>query len=108
VSKGKPLYVVKVDPESNRVVVGEENDIFRTTLIANDVIWINESPSDEIHVKVKIRYRHKESDAVVHTRSDREALVEFKDPQRAMTPGQAVVFYDSDRVLGGGWIKEVP
>jgi len=108
VSKGKPLYVVKVDPESNRVVVGEENDIFRTTLIANDVIWINESPSDEIHVKAKIRYRHKESDAVVHTRSDREALVEFKDPQRAMTPGQAVVFYDGDRVLGGGWIKEVP
>ena len=107
ISKGKPLYVIKVDPESNKVVVGEENDISRTTLMASDVIWINESPSDEIRVKTRIRYRHRESDSVVRMRSDGEALVEFKDPQRAITPGQAVVFYESDRVLGGGWIKEV-
>lgn len=107
ISKGKPLYVIKVDPESNKVVVGEENDISRTTLMASDVIWINESPSDEIRVKTRIRYRHRESDSVVRMRSDGEALVEFKDPQRAITPGQAVVFYEADRVLGGGWIKEV-
>ena len=107
ISKGKPLYVIKVDLESNKVVVGEENDISRTTLMASDVIWINESPSDEIRVKTRIRYRHRESDSVVRMRSDGEALVEFKDPQRAITPGQAVVFYEGNRVLGGGWIKEV-
>ncbi len=107
IAKGKPLYVVKVEPESNRVTVGEEKDIFRTTLVANNIIWADEPPSDETQIKAKIRYRHKESDAVVNTNSDGEALVEFKNPQRAMTPGQAVVFYEGDRVLGGGWIREV-
>jgi tRNA-specific 2-thiouridylase len=107
VAKGKPLYVVKVDPESNRVVVGEEKDIFKTTLIANNVIWTDEPPSDEAQLKAKIRYRHKESDVVVRAKSDREAFVEFRNPQRAMTPGQAVVFYERDKVLGGGWVREV-
>lgn len=107
IAKGKPLYVVKVEPELNRVIVGEEKDIFRTVLIASNVIWADEPHSGEAQVRAKIRYRHRESDAVVHTKSGEEALVEFKTPQRAMTPGQAVVFYDGDRVLGGGWIREV-
>lgn len=107
IAKGKPLYVVKVEPEENRVVVGEEKDIFKTVLIADNVIWANEPPSGEAQIKAKIRYRHRESDAVVHAKSDKEALVEFKTPQRAMTPGQVVVFYEGNRVLGGGWIREV-
>ncbi len=107
VSNGKPLYVIKIDPESNRVIVGEEEDIFKTRLKANNVIWINKAPLVEINVKARIRYRHKESEAVIHPTTDREAYVEFQDPQRAITPGQAVVFYDGDRVLGGGWIGEV-
>jgi tRNA-specific 2-thiouridylase len=107
IAKGKPLYVIKVEPELNRVVVGEEKDILRTALIADNIIWADEPPLGEVQIKAKIRYRHRESDAVVHTKSNEEALVEFKTPQRAMTPGQAVVFYKGDRVLGGGWIREV-
>jgi tRNA-specific 2-thiouridylase len=106
-SNGKPLYVINIDPESNRVVVGEEKDIFKTKLIANNLIWIEEVTQDEIHVKARIRYRHRESDAIVHIMSGGKAFVEFKDPQRAITPGQAVVFYEGDRVIGGGWIREV-
>lgn len=107
IAKGKPLYVVKIEPELNRVIVGEEKDILRTVLVASNVVWAEEPISGEAQVRAKIRYRHRESDAVVHTRSGEEALVEFKTPQRAITPGQAVVFYDGNRVLGGGWIREV-
>jgi tRNA-specific 2-thiouridylase len=107
IAKGKPLYVVKVDPGRNRVVVGEERDIFKTRLLANNVSWVDGISSGEIEVKAKIRYRHAESEARVSVLSDSEALVEFKAPQRAMTPGQAIVFYQEDRVLGGGWINEV-
>jgi tRNA-specific 2-thiouridylase len=107
IAKGKPLYVVKVDPERNRVVVGEERDIFKTKLLANNLSWVDGIDSDQVEVKAKIRYRHTESEAWVKIQSDSEALVEFKTPQRAMTPGQAIVFYKEDRVLGGGWINEV-
>ena len=107
IAKGKPMYVVKVEPETNRVVVGEEKDIFRTRLIANNITWADGVPSNEIEVKAKIRYRHVENHAVVRAQSDGEALVEFGTPQRAMTPGQAIVFYKESRVLGGGWINEV-
>lgn len=107
IAKGKPIYVVKVEPEMNRVVVGEEKDIFRTGLIADNLSWVDEDPEGEIKVKAKVRYRHAENDAVVSVNEGGEALVEFKTPQRAITPGQAVVFYEGDRVLGGGWIKEV-
>jgi len=107
IAKGRPMYVVRVEPEANRVIVGEEKDIFRTRLIANNLSWADGVPSDEIEVKAKIRYRHREDDAVVKVWSDKEALVEFKIPQRAMTPGQAIVFYKEGRVIGGGWINEV-
>ena len=109
ISKGKPMYVVRVEPETNRVVVGEEKDIFRTGLVANNITWADADrvASEEIEVKAKIRYRHREEVALVKLQSDGEALVEFRTPQRAMTPGQAIVFYKEDRVLGGGWINEV-
>ncbi|MGQ0792749.1 MAG: tRNA 2-thiouridine(34) synthase MnmA [Deltaproteobacteria bacterium] len=108
ISAGKPMYVVKIDRESNRVVLGGERDIFKTTLVANNVTWAaGEPPSGEIEVKARIRYRHPESDAVIRLKSETESIVEFKTPQRAMTPGQAVVFYRGDRVLGGGWIDQV-
>jgi tRNA-specific 2-thiouridylase len=107
ISNGKPLYVVSIDQKSNRVVVGKEEDICRTRLVANKVIWIDKAPVEEINVKAKIRYRHRESDAVVKASSEGRAFVEFKNPQRAITPGQAVVFYSGDRILGGGWIEEV-
>jgi tRNA-specific 2-thiouridylase len=107
IAKGKPMYVVRVEPETNRVVVGEEKDIFKTKLMASNISWSDAIPSDRIEVRAKIRYRHREEVALVKLQSDGEALVEFKTPQRAITPGQAIVFYEKDRVLGGGWISEV-
>jgi tRNA-specific 2-thiouridylase len=107
IARGRPVYVLRVEPDTNRVIVGEEKEIFRTRLIANNLTWANGAPSDGILVKAKIRYRHMEDDAVIRVRSHNEALVEFKTPQRAITPGQAVVFYREERVIGGGWINEV-
>ncbi len=107
IAKGKPMYVVEVDPETNKVIVGGEKAILKTKLFANNIVWGNGTPSDKIEIKAKIRYRHMEDDALVELCSDGEALVEFKKPQRAMAPGQAIVFYKGNRVLGGGWIDKV-
>ena len=104
-ANGEPMYVVKIDTENNRVVVGRESELFSSSLIAEKLSWVSEKPSGEIEVTAKIRYRHHDQPAIVSVNHDR-ATVKFKDPQKAITPGQAVVFYQSDKVLGGGWIKE--
>ncbi len=110
ITTGKPMYVIKIDPSTNRVIVGEESEIYSTKLIAKNISWINHL--DKINggsaeVRAKVRYRHKESDASVSMTSETDALVEFKKPQRSITPGQAVVFYKGNKVLGGGWIDRV-
>ncbi|MDA2918110.1 tRNA 2-thiouridine(34) synthase MnmA [Desulfobacterota bacterium AH_259_B03_O07] len=107
IAKGKPMYVVSVVPEKNRVIVGKEEDIFSSKLVAGEVSWVGDAPLEEIDVRAKIRSRHKERESVVKMISETEALVEFNEPQRAITPGQAVVFYKDERVMGGGWIKEI-
>ena len=104
-ANGEPMYVVKIDKDKNRVVVGREYDLFSTSLIAENLSWVSAEPSGEIEVNAKIRYRHDEQPAVV-TVEGGKAKVQFKTPQKAITPGQAVVFYRDDKVLGGGWIKE--
>lgn len=101
------IYVIKVDPDTNRVYVGAREELMRTTLVASDVVWASDPPAESFRAKTRIRHRHKESDTKITLREGGTALVEFEAPQRAMTPGQAVVFYDNDRVLGGGWISEV-
>lgn len=101
-------YVIRVEPETNTVVVGPAEELMRTDLTATDIVWTAHAPEErELRVKAKIRYRHKENDATVRLSGGGEAFVSFDTPQRAMTPGQAVVFYSEDRVLGGGWIREV-
>jgi tRNA-specific 2-thiouridylase len=107
IAKGKPMYVTRIEPEENRVYVGESKDLLRSTLVADNVTWVGEVPSGEVDVKAKIRYRHPANECILKTESGDSAFVQFKEPQRAITPGQAVVFYKEDRVLGGGWIKEV-
>lgn len=112
IATGRPMYVTRIEPGSNRVYVGDEGDLYRTKLIAEDITWVDNSHDDSklndiLEVNAKVRYRHRESPAELRMWSPTEGVLEFRDPQRAITPGQAVVFYSRDRVLGGGWIKEV-
>jgi tRNA-specific 2-thiouridylase len=107
-ARGKPLYVVGIDRERNAVVVGEEREVYGSAFTVHSVNWIlpqeNGSP---VSCRVKIRYNHPGADAVLSRRKDDELEVNLETPQKAITPGQAAVFYDGDTVLGGGWIKEV-
>lgn len=101
----KPLYVVEIDRENNTVIIGEEEKLFKSELEASGVNWSSlEEPSEPLKVKARIRYRHKEQGALVTPLGGGKVKVRFDKAQRAVTPGQAVVFYDGDTVIGGGWI----
>lgn len=102
-SAPRPLYVVAIEATKNAVIVGEERDLYRKKLLASDIRLISGERLDEpIVVKAKIRYKHREAKALVIPVSPRRARVEFERPQRAITPGQSVVFYRRDIVIGGG------
>jgi tRNA-specific 2-thiouridylase len=103
---GKPLYVLSIDPEKNRVVVGEDEVLRKNITEVEEVNWISiENPETPLRAIVKIRHRHAAAPATVEPLGANRARVMFDAPQRAITPGQAAVFYDGDRVLGGGWIR---
>ncbi len=101
---GSPLYVVRLEPETNRVVVGGNDEVFGSALIARDLTWTDEAIVSPTRAAAKIRYNSKESAALLTPLENGAMRVEFEAPQRAITPGQAVVFYDGDLVLGGGTI----
>ncbi|HVN80933.1 MAG TPA: tRNA 2-thiouridine(34) synthase MnmA [Terriglobia bacterium] len=106
VAAGEPLYVLETDAANRLVVVGRDEDLLRKGLLAHKLNWIaGKGPSGPIRVKARIRNRHEPAGATVCPDVADSAYVEFETPQRAVTPGQAVVFYDEDRVVGGGWIK---
>jgi len=108
VATGEPLYVIELDPARNRVVVGQDRDLLRRRFHVRDVNWIRPfAEGESVEAQVKIRHNHPGAPARVEAREDSKALVEFHGPQRAITPGQAAVFYDGDEVLGGGWISQV-
>ncbi len=99
-----PLYVVRLEPESRRVVVGPEEALLSPGLIADDVNWISGSaPPESVNVSVKIRYKATEIPATLKPQGS-TVQVQFADPQRAVTPGQAAVFYSGEKLLGGGYI----
>ncbi len=103
---GKPLYVLSIDPEKNRVVVGDDDSLRTTSFEVNDVNWVSiEQPSGPIRATVKIRHKHEPTDATVEQIDATTARIAFDAPQRAITPGQGAVFYDGDRILGGAWIR---
>ena len=105
-AKGKPMYVVGIDAERNEVRVGEEKDLYSKALTAQNLSWVSEPPEGEIEVRSKIRYRHGAVPSRVTVSDDGKATVNFPEPQKAVTPGQAIVFYRNETVVGGGWIKE--
>ncbi len=103
---GKPLYVLAIDRGANRVVVGDDESLRTGACEVQDVNWIAHQPSGEpLRAVVKIRHKHIPAEATVIPLDAAHARVAFDAPQRAITSGQGAVFYDGDRVLGGGWIR---
>ncbi|MCY3692099.1 MAG: tRNA 2-thiouridine(34) synthase MnmA [Chloroflexota bacterium] len=101
-SGGPPRFVIRLEPDTRRVVVGSEENLYHDTLYAAPVSWVSgQPPAPETEVSVKIRYKFAEAPATV-TAVANGALVRFNEPQRAITPGQAAVLYHGDTVLGGG------
>jgi len=107
IAAGEPLYVIATEPAAQRVIVGRDRDLLRADLYVKDVNWISIAPIQEpIRAQVKIRNKHVAASATIYPAPDSSRLeVRFDEPQRAVTPGQAAVFYDDDLVLGGGWIE---
>jgi tRNA-uridine 2-sulfurtransferase len=105
VAAADPLYVLQLRPAERTVVVGPRAQLERTTLSASQVNWISGSAPDRpLRIAAQIRHRHTPAAATVRTLGERRASVDFDAPVRAVAPGQAVVFYDGDIVVGGGWI----
>ena len=105
---GKPLYVIGIDQEKNAIVVGGEEEVYGDTFIVDLINWIvPQKTVPPYSAQVKIRYNHPGSEASVSPKGEDEVEVSFKSSQKAITPGQAAVFYDGETVLGGGWIREV-
>src|SRR5258707_540422 len=103
---GKPLYVLSIDPEKNRVVVGDDESLRTTSFEVTGTNWVSiAAPNSPRRASVKIRHKHEPASAIIAALSDDTTRITFDVPHRAVTPGQAAVFYDGDVVLGGGWIK---
>lgn len=102
-----PYYVVDIQPEQNRVVLGTNEDLFRRTLIAEDFNWITGRDVEAEVIQAKVRYRQQAQEARVKKLTDGKVEITFEEPQRAITKGQAVVLYQGDTVLGGGTITEI-
>jgi tRNA-specific 2-thiouridylase len=105
ISAKEPLYVSDIVPEKNAIVVGSKEELYSDELIAAGLNWIAERPTQPIKAKAKIRYLHREAEAMIVPLDENKAYVKFQEPQMAITPGQAVVFYDGEVVLGGGTIE---
>jgi len=105
VATGSPLYVIQISGANKQVIVGGEEHLYSRTLRARRVNLIAvDALHEPMRVAVKIRHRHEPASAMIERTGDDEILVTFDEPQRAITPGQAAVFYDGDIVVGGGWI----
>ena len=100
----EPYYVVRLDTERNRLVVGGKSDLLVSEFTADDINWIGGAPDGPVKLHVRVRYRSREVPATVTPGQGNTAVVHFDEPQAAVTPGQGAVFYRGDEVLGGGWI----
>lgn len=106
ISAGEPLYVTSISRENNAIVVGTKEDVYADELIASELNWVAiQGLRQPLEVKAKIRYLHQGAGAVITPLDDGEVCVKFEEPQMAIAPGQAVVFYQGEEVLGGGIIE---
>jgi len=104
VTFGEPRFVVKIESDTRRVVLGSRNELGRHTLEANRVNWLAENPTFPFRATAQIRYQHQPAACVVEWVDENRIRVTFDDPQFAVAPGQAVAIYQESRLLGGGWI----
>ncbi|MGH7852493.1 MAG: aminomethyltransferase beta-barrel domain-containing protein, partial [Candidatus Binatia bacterium] len=105
ISAAEPLYVVGIENETKRVVVGKKNELASHGLIVRSVNWIEAPSGNEMEAEVQIRYRAPAVGCMIRQRDDKSCEVHFKEPVMAVTPGQAAVFYRGEQVIGGGWIE---
>ena len=104
IALGKPMFVGKKDAAANTVTLCDDNELYSDSLVAKEFNWLKKPDSAEFTCKARIRYRHIEQPATVTIEGDK-VYIKFNEPQRAITPGQSVVLYDDDMVLGGGIIE---
>jgi tRNA-specific 2-thiouridylase len=103
---GRPLYVLAIEPQTNRVIVGDDDSLRTTRFEAQNVNWVSiAEPAQPIRASVKIRHKHEPAPATVEPLPNNRAYIRFDSPQRAVTPGQAAVMYSDDTVLAGSWIR---
>lgn len=100
----QPYYVVRMDHRENRLIVGHQEELARTTCTVEDINWVHKPDRFPAPVKTQIRYRHQRAPALLTEKTPHSVQVAFERPQKAITPGQGAVFYRDDEVLGGGWI----
>jgi tRNA-specific 2-thiouridylase len=100
----RPLYVISINADENKVVVGQQEELLTSEFTATGVNWIIGEPTRDVRAEVRVRYRHTAAPATISPLANGRVRVVFDEPQRAITPGQATVFYDGDEVIGGGWI----
>lgn len=101
----EPYYVIRLDTTNSRLIVGTKKDLASSECKVVDINWIGTEPSRPIKVSTRVRYRSKEAASTVLPLDKSTAIVKFKSPQTALTPGQGAVFYRGSEILGGGWIK---
>jgi tRNA-specific 2-thiouridylase len=101
----KPLYVVQIERAKNQIIVGEAEDLDCLEFTAKGVNWVAfDESSEPVRASVRVRYRHEPEPATIYALPENRARIVFDEPQRAITPGQATVFYNGEEVVGGGWI----
>jgi len=105
IANPRPLYVLGVEAENNRVVVGYDDELLSDEFTAAGINWISlDSPTEPVRAEVRVRYRHTAAPAIITPVPENRVTVKFDEPQRAITPGQATVFYRGDEVVGGAWV----
>ncbi len=111
ISNERPLYVVQIERAKNRIIVGEMDELDSIEFMAKGANWVAfDEPREPVRASVKVRYRHDPAPATIHALAGGRARIVFDEPQRAITPGQATIFYDidgGDEVVGGGWIVKI-
>jgi len=108
IAMGHPVYVSEIDARTNRVTLAQRQELMKSSLIANQLNWVTSraiSIGNSFNCSAKIRYNHPPQPARATLIASDQLRIDFDQPQSAITPGQAVVLYDADLVLGGGWIE---